>query len=276
MKMSLPLFESGARRLGDIVKPGLLCAFDFDGTLAPIVTQPDKASLPLGILQRLIELSALAPVAVITGRSLDDIRARLGFEPDFTVGNHGLEGIPGWEPRAQAFERLCGDWQRQLATALGDRDAFDPNIWVEDKRYSLSVHYRLARDHTHVSAQLAALFGSLTPLPRVIAGKCVFNLLPQDGADKGTALNELMTISGARSVIYVGDDVTDEEVFRLDRQDLLSVRIERATDTAAPFFLHHRLDLFHLLDELIKRLHEQRATNWIATDRIAARHAGGT
>ena len=275
MKMSLPLFESGARCLDDIVGPGLLCAFDFDGTLAPIVTQPDKASLPLGILQRLIELSAYAPVAVITGRSLEDIRARLGFEPDFTVGNHGLEGIPGWEPRALAFERLCRDWQLQLATALGDRNAFDPNIWVEDKRYSLSVHYRLARDHTHASAQLAALFGSLIPAPRVIAGKCVFNLLPPNGADKGTALNELMTASGARSAIYVGDDVTDEEVFRLGRQDLLSVRIERTADTAAPFFLHHRLDLFHLLDELIKRLREQRATNWVAAGTAPVGRTGG-
>lgn len=276
MKMSLPLFESGAHCLDDIVRPGLLCAFDFDGTLAPIVTQPDKASLPLGILQRLIELSAYAPVAVITGRSLDDIRARLGFEPEFTVGNHGLEGIPGWEPRAQAFERLCRDWQRQLAAALNDRRAFDPNIWVEDKRYSLSVHYRLARDHAQASTQLTALFGSLVPAPRVIAGKCVFNLLPPGGADKGTALNELMTVSGARSAIYVGDDVTDEEVFRLDRQDLLSVRIERDANTAAPFFLHHRLDLFHLLDELIKRLREQRASNWIAGGADAARRAGGT
>jgi trehalose 6-phosphate phosphatase len=276
MKMSLPLFESGSHCLDHIVRPGLLCAFDFDGTLAPIVTQPDKASLPLGILQRLIELSAYAPMAVITGRSLDDIRTRLGFEPDFTVGNHGLEGIPGWEPRAQAFERLCRDWQRQLATALNDRTAFDPNIWVEDKRYSLSVHYRLARDHAQASAQLAALFGSLAPAPRVIAGKCVFNLLPPDGADKGSALNELMTASGARSAIYVGDDVTDEEVFRLGRQDLLSVRIERTADTAAPFFLHHRLDLFHLLDELIKRLREQRASNWIVAGSVAARRAGRT
>lgn len=266
MNMSLPLFEAGTHRLDELVQPGMLCAFDFDGTLAPIVTQPEKACLPLGILQRLIELSAYAPVAVITGRSLDDIRGRLGFEPDFVIGNHGLEGMPGWERRALAYEQLCLGWRNQLSGALADRTVYDPSIWVEDKQYSLSLHYRLARDQAKAGARLAELFASLTPAPRVIAGKCVFNLLPHDAADKGTALNQLIASSSARTAIYVGDDVTDEEVFRLDRPDVLSVRIERTADTAAPFFLHHRLDLFHLLDELIKRLRDARAINWIGGD----------
>lgn len=94
----LSLFSvAGQRRIDEIVKPGLLCVFDFDGTLSPIVAQPDQARLPLGVRRRLLELSKLASVAIITGRSLADIRPRLEFEPDYTVGNHGIEGIPGWE-----------------------------------------------------------------------------------------------------------------------------------------------------------------------------------
>jgi trehalose 6-phosphate phosphatase len=89
----------------------------------------------------------------------------------------------------------------------------------------------------------------------------VFSLLPRDAADKGSALEQLMRISGARSAIYVGDDVTDEDVFQLRRRDLLSVRVEHAPGSAAEFFLHHWLDIVQLLDALIQRLREHQARN---------------
>src|SRR4051794_19629681 len=95
--MSLSFSEYGLQRLDEIVTPGMLCGFDFDGTLAPIVTEPHRAEVPLDVLRRLVELCECTPVAVITGRSLADIRARLDFSPDFVAGNHGLEGVPGWE-----------------------------------------------------------------------------------------------------------------------------------------------------------------------------------
>ena len=259
--MTLLFSEAGLRRLDDIVRPGILCVFDFDGTLSPIVTQPDKAHLPLDIRQRLAELSNHAPVAIITGRSVTDIRPRLEFEPDFLVGNHGLEGVPGWEQHSLHYEKLCRDWRHMLSAGLQDQTRFDPAIWIEDKHYSLSVHYRLARDRSKAEMQLAELFAGLMPPARVIAGKCVFSLLPRDAADKGSALEQLMRISGAHSAIYVGDDVTDEDVFQLRRRDLLSVRVEHAPGSAAEFFLHHWLDIVQLLDALIQRLREQQARN---------------
>jgi trehalose 6-phosphate phosphatase len=271
--MHLPLFENGhivAGHFEDLVGPGLLCAFDFDGTLAPIMAQPDKVVLPLGIQQRLLTLSELAPVAIITGRSLDDIAPRLGFTPDFTIGNHGLEGLPGWEARAPAYEELCRGWKEEL-TALGQADGLDPGIWIEDKRYSLSLHYRLTRNPALVGAHLAVLFERLEPAPRVVGGKSVYNLLPANALDKGAALERLLAACGARSALYAGDDTTDEDVFRLPRRDLLSVRVERSPDSAAQFYLQHRTDMFHLLDELARRLREQGAHNWVA----AARRADG-
>lgn len=262
-KMSLPFYELSSARLDEIARPGLLCAFDFDGTLAPIVAQPEKAQLPLPILQRLVTLAHYTPVAVITGRSVADIRSRLEFEPDFVVGNHGLEGVPGAEHCAGQCEQQCVDWEQRLAAALRDRSVFDPGIRIENKVYSLSVHYRLARDRVKAERQLTALFARLTPQARVIAGKCVFNLLPQEAADKGVALERLIEASGARSAIYVGDDVTDEDIFRLRRPDLLSVRIGCSVDSAAEFFLYHRIDMFALFDEVIRRLREARAENWV-------------
>src|SRR6478672_9112210 len=111
-----PLFSrEGLARLDAFARPGLLRAFDFDGTLAPIVADPDAAGLPAGTAPLLNELLMLAPVAIITGRSLDDIRRRVGFTPDLLIGNHGIEGLPGWETAAQAHAAMCRDWQAQLA-----------------------------------------------------------------------------------------------------------------------------------------------------------------
>jgi trehalose 6-phosphate phosphatase len=252
--MSLPFFEYGAPRLDAIVKPGMLCAFDFDGTLAPIMKDPARVCMPAAVSRRLSALMEHAHVAIISGRSVADVGARLEFLPDFVVGNHGIEGIPGWEGRAENYRQLCQEWEQRLTVALKDRALFDPGIWIEHKAYTLSVHYRMARDRPKAVAELLRLFATLMPAARIVGGKCVFNLLPPDAPDKGVALARLCEASDVRSAIYVGDDVTDEDVFRLRREDWLTVRIEHCSDSAAEFHLHHRLDMVQLLDALIMRL----------------------
>lgn len=252
--MCLPFFEHGAQRFEEVVRPGILCAFDFDGTLAPIVTMPEKAAIPAGIRHRLDRLGSLAPTAVITGRSVADIRKRLGCEPTFVIGNHGLEGLPGWERDAARHKQLCEEWEAMLAEALRDRSRFDPGIRIERKTYSLSVHYRLARNRTQAHAQLSELFASLLPGVRAMPGKCVFNLLPPDAADKGIALQRLMESCGAHSAVYVGDDVTDEDVFRRRQENILTIRVGRDAASAADFYVNHRLHVSEVLDLLIGRL----------------------
>ncbi|WP_334188189.1 trehalose-phosphatase [Noviherbaspirillum sp.] len=256
----MPFFESGIQHLDELVRDRLLCAFDFDGTLAPIVTRPEAARMPPGTMQRLAELTRYAPVAIITGRSVADVRERLQFQPDFIVGNHGLEGVPDSSRHREDDEAMCAGWLQALSTAVTD-----PGVRLENKGCSLSVHYRLARDHAKAEANLADLLGRLAPQARIVAGKCVFNVMPPDAPHKGDALQRLMQSCNARYAIYAGDDVTDEDVFRMRRPDVLSIRIGRAADSEADFFLHHRLDMFRLLDELIKRLREARASNWLRT-----------
>lgn len=259
--MSVPFFECSSERLDQVIRPGMLCAFDFDGTLAPIVTEPHKAEVSLAILGRLHMLCASTPVAVITGRSLADVRARLDFAPGFVVGNHGLEGVPGREDCSAHYRETCLAWEQDLQAALAvlaARDATCAGIWVENKTYSLSVHYRLARDHGQAEAELAALFARLAPAPHIINGKCVFNLLPPGAANKGTAFDQLLRVSGAPTALYVGDDVTDEDIFRLQLPQLLSVRIERSPDSAAECYLDQQRDMVQLLDELIRRVDPRR------------------
>jgi trehalose 6-phosphate phosphatase len=146
---------------------------------------------------------------------------------------------------------------------LGNNEQFDANIWIEDKTCSLSVHYRLARDQHVAEGRLRQALSHLAPAPRIIGGKCVFNILPEDALDKGRALEALMLNCGARYALYVGDDVTDEDVFRLGRPDILTVRVGRCSDSAARFYLNHRLDLVLLLDRLLRRLRKGGGTNWL-------------
>ena len=197
----------------------------------------------------------------LTGRSLTDISKRLGFDPHYVdrqpwPGRHAGLGRPE--------QRLCGRlaphgaarWQSRCC----DKQRFDPGIRLEDKRYSLSVHYRHgAQPGARPSSGCRALFETLSPPPRVVAGKYVFSLMPQDAAHKGSALEELMQQAGAGTAIYVGDDVTDEDVFRLRRPDVLTVRIEPHPDTAAEFYLPAMPDIVRLLDELVCRLARQVA-----------------
>lgn len=250
----VPLFSvSGRRRLDEVVKPGLLCAFDFDGTLAPIVMHPDKASTPQNVVARLHELANYAKLAVITGRSIDDARVRLGFTPDYIIGNHGLEGIPGWEERGAYFKEVCNTWSVVMMHLLKDVPTLDREIWIENKGYSLSVHYRMARDRNKAESVLSELFSRLVPAAKIIAGKYVFNLLPPGAGDKGYAIDSLMALSKANGALYIGDDVTDEDVFKLKRPDLLTVRIGLHSQSHAEFNLSHRLDILQMLDEIILR-----------------------
>lgn len=258
-----PLFsEEGVQRLEQCAHGRVLCAFDFDGTLSPIVPVPEDARLPDGLRMLLERIAQHAPIAIVTGRSVEDISRRLGFRPDFLVGNHGLQGVPGWEDLAAKHEQACAGWRRQIDQALGE-PGWDPGIQLEDKRFSLSVHYRHAKDPVACAVALESLFARLEPQPRVVGGKFVYNLLVQDRCHKGTALSRLMELSGAAAALYVGDDVTDEDVFRLRRPDILSIRVEPSAESAADYFVPQQHDMTRLLEELVARLQAARTKNWM-------------
>jgi trehalose 6-phosphate phosphatase len=258
--MGLPFFDAAPERMNGLVRPGMLCAFDFDGTIAPIVRDPDKVWVPTAVSKRLATIRQYARLAVITGRSVEDVRNHIDFLPDYVVGNHGLEGIPGKPALRESCKSLCEEWERQITQALNNRE-FDPQIRIENKGLSLSVHFRLTADKAKAERQLSQLLRGLSPEPHVIEGKCVFNLLPKSDINKGNALIELMNHCQAGSAIYVGDDVTDEDVFNLEMRNLISVRIGRNEASRAQFFIYHRLDMVHLLDELIRRF-ERGERQW--------------
>ena len=239
----------GVACLAAVLATDPLLAFDIDGTLAPIVARPDEARLPDDVKRCLHELAARMDVAVITGRGVDDARRMLEFEPRYLIGNHGAEGIPGWKARSEGFARTVRGWRDALGRCGALRGA---GVTIEDKRYSLSLHYRLAPDHAAARRAIYACIESLSPPPSTIDGKAVVNLLPRDAPDKGEALRALIAQSGSPNVLYVGDDDTDETVFGLQLPSVLTLRVEPNSESAAALFLRDQREVLTLMQHIAR------------------------
>ncbi len=222
-----------------------LLAFDFDGTLAPIVASRDAAAMRGRTFALFKRVCALYPTAVISGRSRRDVRSRLqGARVRYVVGSHGLE--PGFD--SPETEAALDEARTELARLV----AKTPGLDLEDKRYSLAVHFRKARRKRLASTAILAVLDRLETPMRVIPGKFVLNAVLAASPNKGDALLELRTRARADVALYVGDDVTDEDVFRLDQPGrLLTVRVGRSRTSAAAYFLRDQLEMDALLRRLI-------------------------
>jgi trehalose 6-phosphate phosphatase len=252
--LSSPEGQDALRRLAGA---RTLFAFDFDGTLAPIVSRPDQARAAIGVRQRLARLAQRVPVAVISGRSLADLRPRIPAEVQLCIGNHGSEGAT--EPvDSEAMREVCRAWIAQLSEWL-TAPATDAGVVVEDKGLTLSVHFRLARDRAQTARRLAAIVQRLVPSPRVIGGKFVVNLLPPNARTKFEALAELAQREAAERVLFVGDDETDEMVFAQAPANWTTVRVELDRASRADFFVHQQSEVAILLDQLLTLLRSPAA-----------------
>jgi trehalose 6-phosphate phosphatase len=223
-----------------------LVAFDFDGTLAPIVAARDEARMRPRTRDLFAKVCRLYPCAVISGRARADVAERLtGKRVRYVVGNHGVE--PG--KNMPMFERQIARILPELQAALPDTLGID----VENKRFSLAIHYRRSRRKRDArKAIYEAIAGVALPL-RATAGKLVVNVVPARAPHKGDALLQLRDKAAADTAIYIGDDVTDEDVFQLDQPGrLLSIRVGRARSSAAPYYLRSQAEVDTLLARLIR------------------------
>lgn len=246
------LSTAGQQALQAFITPATLFAFDLDGTLAPIVDDPTAASTPAAVRDGLQQLTALAVTAVITGRSCSDALPRLGFEPRYLVGNHGNEGLPGSNDQGTSSAELMLHWQQQLQQRM--RPDSWAALYVELKSGSLSLHYRHAPRREAVHAELLAAIDRLTPVPRRVGGKFVENLLPPEAPHKGDALLRLIEHSGCSNALFVGDDETDEDVFRLDDQRIFTICVGTQRPTAAAYYLQDQVAMTQALQLMITSL----------------------
>jgi trehalose 6-phosphate phosphatase len=226
------------------VASNVLLAFDFDGTLAPIVRDPAAARLRASTRRLMRRVANRYTCVVISGRARHDLAARIGSLPIVHLaGNHGLEP---WAPYEEYRAQVQG-WIRQLTARL----AHVPGIVVEDKSYSVTVHYRNAR-HPRLAA--SAIRRALRTLrgARSLGGDHAVALVPRGAPTKGAALERVCRLFASDSAIYVGDDHTDEEAFSVWPADrLLAIRIGLHGRSRARYGLRNQREIDELLRVLL-------------------------
>jgi trehalose-phosphatase len=246
----------------------LVLLLDIDGTLAPIAPRPELAVVPTAtkqVLQRLAEIPDVE-VVMITGRTAEDARRMVDIPGTWTIGNHGLElTTPGGETFTSTELRRFEPKVLEAQQMLGAIVRATPGAILENKRWSLTVHYRMAEPDL-----MPALFERSVAVAkqlgfRVTEGKMVVELRPDIAVDKGTAAvalaERLDATRDSASLFSAGDDRTDEDTFRALRElnpRAVTVRIKGAGDdvsvpTAAEFLLATTDDLRRVLDWLAAR-----------------------
>lgn len=233
---------------------------DFDGTLTPIVDRPELAVLGEAMRAVLKRLARAFPTTVISGRALDDVKRLVDVAEVFYAGNHGLQ-IAGPAQthikHEQSVEYL--DAMDVAYHAIQSQVGHIEGVVIEHKQFSLSVHYRLVADGK-VPGIEAAVDNVIANEPRLRKhhGKKVFEVRPRIAWDKGKAvlwlLDTLALDAKAAIPIYIGDDVTDEDAFRVLKQRGIGIRVMHES---APSQAHYRLrdtaEVRTFLDALISR-----------------------
>jgi trehalose 6-phosphate phosphatase len=189
----------------------LVLLLDIDGTISAIAPRPaDATVLPIALdaLRSLVRSDGVV-VGLVSGRMADDVRRLVRIEPVWVIGNHGAEivspdGQETVEPSVAAFEGAVAAARRSLEAS---------GVAVEDKRWTLTAHYRATGiEPREAVSRVAAEHGLV-----VVAGKKVLELRPPVTVNKGTAVVALADrVGGFRSgasILYAGDDATDEDAF---------------------------------------------------------------
>ena len=238
------LSDRHASTLASFASSNVLLAFDFDGTLAPIADEPSRARMRLSTRRLLAAITRRYPAVVISGRSRADLVERVGSVPVWHLaGNYGLE--PWWQGKNDPA--LIGRWVRLLEKRLNGA----AGIHIEDKTYSVTVHYRQARDRKGALAQIRRAIHGL-PKARALAGVCAISIVPRGAPDKGDAVEHARRLLVCDTVVYVGDDDTDETVFRAhNHAKLLAIRVGRNPASRARFCLTSQREIDRLLQRFL-------------------------
>lgn len=270
-RRALPPTPDLARRLG---RSPLVVALDIDGTLAPLASTPGAAEIPPETRALLTALTQRRNVhlAFVTGRAAPDGRRLADVPNSWVIGNHGLELIdPGGAVRVnlevEPYSRRVARAFASLRVEIGDI----PGVLLEDKLWTLSIHYRLVERHrlpelTRIVTKVAA-----TQRLRLTHGKEVYEMRPHVDVNKGTATLALAKTLGfasseasasngsVGSLFYAGDDLTDEDAFRLLRErtsDAVTVHVgppltEGGTATAAELLVGDTAEMARLLEWIV-------------------------
>ncbi len=232
----------------------LCILLDFDGTLTPIVERPEMASLPSETkeLLRLISNDLRCCVGVISGRTLTDVKRRVGLSNVFYAGNHGLEvegpSMKFVYPMALKMSRTIHEMAESLESCLKDIEG----VIVEDKVLTASVHYRLVPDDK-IRLIERRVYKEVSRWEQVTVakGKKVLEVKPIVNWNKGNAVKLILLSVGWKSLpIFVGDDETDEDAFQGIRDGITIAVMSRPTQTHAKYYLKDSIEVQSLLRKI--------------------------
>jgi trehalose 6-phosphate phosphatase len=242
--MEYALSRSARQVLAQLSCERTLYAFDFDGTLSPIVENPGYAGMRPRTRTLLTCLAAAHPCVVISGRGRADLLQRVeGIGLAQAIGNHGAETGAAIRPPNPGVAQ----WKSVLEPALAGM----PGVWVEDKELSLAVHYRHAPKELDARSRILAAARNL-PHARVFGGKRVVNLVLDTAPHKGHALAAERDRLACDWVFYIGDDETDEDAFALCG-NIVPVRIGLSQRSHARYYLRSQREIDRLLAVLVRK-----------------------
>ncbi len=250
--------EGGWIRTRELLKRNRPMALflDFDGTMAPICDKPSAASLPVECRSLLEDLASRPGVfiSIVSGRAMEDIKAKIGIEGICYIANHGFEifseRFQWMHPQAAARKRelkaLCKDLSERLAGFEG--------AMVEDKGFTLSIHYRLLKDRsvTELKEIVTGVAQNTDDRFKIAGGKKVVEIRPALDWDKGKAVMAVLDglYRGKDALaIYIGDDRTDEDAFRQLKSAGITIKIGRQP-TCAEFFMEDTAEVSRFLEDV--------------------------
>lgn len=216
---------------------------DYDGTLSPIVENPDDAFMSVSMQEAVKKAAKCFPTAIISGRSRDKVFEFVGLSELYYAGSHGMDIMGPVRPSsddhpnsirsmdkqgkevnlfqpASGFLAMIGEVFASLVEATEEIEG----VTVENNKFCVSVHYRKV-DQTDWEEVAARVNGILKEYPhlRLTHGRKVLEVRPVIDWDKGKAvmfLLESLGLSKCKDVlpIYIGDDRTDEDAFKVLRE----------------------------------------------------------
>ncbi|MDD5259183.1 MAG: trehalose-phosphatase [bacterium] len=240
---------------------------DYDGTLAPIASQPGLAVLPpktRTILKKLARQPRCI-VAIISGRSLENLRKMIKIPKIIYAGNHGLEvdvqGVRSDFYKDDDFSGLL----KKLYASLRQKMKDIKGILIEYKRVTISVHYRLVagRQQRNVKTIFNKVIKSYQDCRQVVVtkGKMVLEIRPPIRWGKGELVKWLLP-EGSRdrkktAIFYFGDDRTDEGVFRFLKGQGYAIVVGRTNNSAAEYYLKDPAEVRKVLARIGQDLEER-------------------
>jgi len=237
-----------------------LLILDFDGTLAEIAKMPHEVVLDKNTEEVLVVLDRLPAflLAIISGRRLKDLTSFLQMRNAVYIGNHGFElkGRKFSLPHQARIAKKIETTMRLLSKNIQENLCDIAGSWIEDKNCTLSLHYRnVPKDKTGLFRKRVSHLKKIhSRLPICWReGKEVWDIRPKLKWDKGEAALYLARKFTGALPIVIGDDVTDEDMFKTLRRRAITIRVGYSRRSAAEYYLKSPRDVRRFLEDLVKQ-----------------------